>query len=221
MPEENSFPGRLPSEGPVPAFEVWGRQGYESVVTLSEPVYTIGADDECTLVIDDPTVSRVHAIVERVSGTWLIRDLGARNGTRVNGEVVLVQHRLRDGDEVTLGASRLVFRSAEDAKHRPTDQLEAPPDNITPAEKRVLVQLCAPLLRGGAFTPPATRREIADALFVGEQAVQAHLTHLYDKFLIPADPGVTRRVVLANEAIRRGAVSLADLERASRDDRSG
>jgi DNA-binding NarL/FixJ family response regulator len=44
-------------------------------------------------------------------------------------------------------------------------------------------------------------------LFVTEAAIKQHLQNLYDKFAIPAEG--ERRVRLANEAIRRGAVTLA------------
>ena len=53
--------------------------------------------------------------------------------------------------------------------------------------------------------------------FVGKNAVQAHLSNLYDKFAIYEDDGVSRRVLLANEAIQRGAVTMADLEARSPD----
>jgi hypothetical protein len=46
---------------------------------------------------------------------------------------------------------------------------------------------------------------------VTEAAVKQHLIRLYDKFDI-RDPGEHRRLRLANEAIRRGAVSMAEIE---------
>ena len=62
-------------------------------------------------------------------------------------------------------------------------------------------------------------REIAGALFVGKNAVQAHLTNLYDKFGIYRDDGDgSRRVLLANEAMQRGVVTIADLEQTVRRD---
>lgn len=205
----------------MPAVEVWCSRGYE-VVTLSESVYTVGSDPEAAAVaVDDPAVSQVHVILERIGSTWLVRDLGSRNGTRVMGERLTGQRRLHDGDEILVGRTRLVFRDAASARRPRTDALDPAPDNITPGEKKVLVELCRPLLLLSPFTPPATVRAIAQQLFVGPQAVKAHLAHLYDKFLIPAEPGLNRRVALANEAVQRGAVTLADLERAGRADDDG
>jgi hypothetical protein len=62
-------------------------------------------------------------------------------------------------------------------------------------------------LRSGDVT-----KEIAAALSISEAAVKQHLLHLYDKFGIYG-AGERRRYRLANDAVRRGAVSLADLRR--------
>src|SRR3712207_749565 len=58
-------------------------------------------------------------------------------------------------------------------------------------------------------------REIAAALVVTEAAVKQHLLHLYEKFAI-AETGERRRVRLAREAIRRGAVAPTHFEAARR-----
>jgi DNA-binding CsgD family transcriptional regulator len=52
---------------------------------------------------------------------------------------------------------------------------------------------------------------MADDLFVTRAAVKQHLLRLYEKFGLTTDEGGRRRVLLANEAIRRCAVSLSDL----------
>jgi DNA-binding CsgD family transcriptional regulator len=52
---------------------------------------------------------------------------------------------------------------------------------------------------------------MARFLAVSEAAVKQHLAHLYVKFGI--DDGERRRVRLANEALRRGAIAMADVRR--------
>jgi DNA-binding NarL/FixJ family response regulator len=60
------------------------------------------------------------------------------------------------------------------------------------------------------FTEPASTRAIADELVITQAAVKQHLVNIYEKFGI--EGGDThRRARLANEALRRGAVSLAQL----------
>jgi DNA-binding NarL/FixJ family response regulator len=116
--------------------------------------------------------------------------------------------RLRHGDEVRVGTIRLIFRDAIDAGRAVTDAPEASPD-LTARERDVLVALCRPLLDRDLFTEPSSIREIAAELVVSEAAVKQHLTNLYDKFAVDAVDH--RRARLANEALRRGAVTLADL----------
>jgi pSer/pThr/pTyr-binding forkhead associated (FHA) protein len=154
----------------------------------------------------------VHAVLERVGAAWLVRDLGSRNGTQVNSERIVGQRRLRDGEELLLGRCRLVFRDGADARRPATDAIASPPTNLTRMERRVLIELCRPLLSHNLFQPPASVREIAARLFVGKNAVQAHLSNLYDKFEIYDEQGDgNRRILLANDAMQRGAVSMADL----------
>lgn len=49
---------------------------------------TIGRDPRCELHLDDPQVSRRHAQIVFQQGRWLLRDLGSRNGTHFNGELI-------------------------------------------------------------------------------------------------------------------------------------
>ena len=195
----------------MPAIEVWSERGRDAVVTLDAPTYTIGSDpSSASIVLDDPTVSAVHALLERVGTVWLVRDVGSRNGTRLGHDRLASQRRLRDRDELHLGRTRLVFRDA--AERPPTVPIDSPPDNLTGGEHKVLVELCRPLIELNPFQEPASVREIAERRFVGKNAVQAHLSNLYDKFKLYPGEGVNRRILLANEAIRRGAVTMGDLE---------
>lgn len=197
----------------MPTVEVWSDRGRDRVVTLDGPSYLVGSDVESAdIAVSDATVSRVHAVLERVGTTWLVRDVGSRNGTRVGGERLTGQRRLRNGDEIILGRTRLVFLDSTEGRRQSTDSLASPPDNLTRMERRVLVELCRPLMSHNAFQPPSSVREIATRLYIGRNAVQAHLSNLYDKFGIAPDGDANRRVVLANEAMQRGAVTIADLD---------
>src|SRR5689334_14160499 len=46
---------------------------------------TLGRDTENAIVIDSDSVSRVHACLFEVQGSWLLRDYNSTNGTLVNG----------------------------------------------------------------------------------------------------------------------------------------
>ena len=71
----------------------------------------IGRSTSCDYVVYDPTVSGRHAELERLGDGWLIRDIGSRNGTRVNGWLVREQ-RLCDGDTLMFGESVFLFHAS-------------------------------------------------------------------------------------------------------------
>jgi hypothetical protein len=190
------------------AVEVWTLAG-RSTIELAGARATIGAATENDLVLaDDRTVSGLHAVLEQFPAGWCVTDLGSSNGTYVNGERVFSVRRLRHGDEVRVGTTRLIFRDSVDAGRAVTDAADASPE-LTARERDVLVALCRPLLARDLFTEPSSIREVAVELVVSEAAVKQHLTNLYEKFAVDAVDH--RRARLANEALRRGAVTLADL----------
>ena len=130
----------------------------------------------------------------------------------MNGERLFAPRTLFDRDEVLVGRTRLVLRDPTARGDITTAPLKPAPAR-TPGEQRVLIELCRPVLSGQAFTPPSSVRAIADALVVTESAVKQQLDRLYDKFGIYDAAGGSRRVLLANEAIQRAAVTLRDLQR--------
>ena len=180
-------------------------------VELAADRSTIGKATENDIAVDDDaTASGLHAVLEQFPAGWCVTDLGSSNGTWVNGERIWASRRLRHGDEIRIGRTRLVFRDPLTASGPATEAEQAPPD-LTPRERDVLIALCRPLLARDMFTEPAPTRAIADELVITQAAVKQHLANLYDKFGIPAGE-VHRRARLANEALRRGAVSLKELE---------
>lgn len=71
------------------------------VISLQRPVVLVGRHPECDVRIDVPEVSRRHCCLALASERVMIRDLGSRNGVRVNGRVV-DESILRPGDEVAI-----------------------------------------------------------------------------------------------------------------------
>jgi hypothetical protein len=189
--------------------EVWSA-GPSRLVPLVADQVAVGreASDGVALPGDD-NVSRLHAVLQRYSTGWAVRDLGSTNGTYVNGQKIVGERALRAGDEIRIGRSRLVVRSSPSGPSRPT-VTERPPPNLTRRERDILVVLCWPLLHGDAFAPPATVRDVAESLHVSVGAVKTHLSNLYDKFEL-YNTGRDRRGELAREAINRHAVDVGDI----------
>jgi DNA-binding CsgD family transcriptional regulator len=193
--------------------ELWAPQG-RSVVPLQMGRLSIGRGAANDIPLDDPQASRLHAVLEDVRGRWVVRDEGSTNGTYLNGRRVLGETPVYPGDEIRVGETRLIFHSSDLGGRDPSTMRAGQPPHLTPREKEVLVLLCGKVFSGSVFTQPASIREIAESMFVTDAAVKQHLGRLYDKFDIRE--GKDRRVQLANEAIRRGAVTMAELEAGSR-----
>jgi pSer/pThr/pTyr-binding forkhead associated (FHA) protein len=178
-------------------------------IPLQADRVTVGKAAENDVPLEhDPTASRLHAVLEHFSAGWSVSDLGSSNGTSINGERIWSSHRLQHGDEIRIGQTRLVFHDPLAVGATVTQADEAPP-NLTSRERDVLVALCRPLLDRDMFTEPASTQAIAEELVITQAAVKQHLANLYDKFDVGAEG--SRRARLANEALRRGAVSLTQL----------
>ena len=83
-----------------------------STFLLEGDATTIGRNTTSDVFLDDITVSRAHATIERQTGaSFFVRDAGSLNGTYVNGEQV-DETKLASGDEVQIGMFKLIFFAA-------------------------------------------------------------------------------------------------------------
>jgi pSer/pThr/pTyr-binding forkhead associated (FHA) protein len=137
----------------------------------------------------------------------------SRNGTFVNGERVVGQRRLEDGDQLAVGKTLLIFRRPEATRSRSsTLGVESVRPELSEAQRRVLVALCRPYRDGSAFARPATNQEIADELVLSVAAVKTHLRVLFQRFQVDDLPQNEKRVRLVQRALDGGSVSPRELE---------
>ncbi len=68
----------------------------------------IGRSSSCQIVVADDRSSRHHAQIDW-HDQWVIRDLGSRNGTQVNGETISSPRALVDGDKLQIAGSTFRF----------------------------------------------------------------------------------------------------------------
>ena len=78
-------------------------------VDFTSDYLTIGRSEENTLQIRDDSISRFHASIERRGDGFVIRDQQSRNGVWL-GRQRIDQHRLRDGDVISIGRANLIFK---------------------------------------------------------------------------------------------------------------
>jgi pSer/pThr/pTyr-binding forkhead associated (FHA) protein len=119
-------------------------------------------------------------VLECVARCWTVLDDGlSRDGTFVNGARVLARQRLLDGDVIRCGRVDIVFCDPRSRDGQVTLSAPEPPPqlHISPAQRRVLIELCRPL-RDTPYAVPATNKAIAAELSLGVDAVKTHLRRL-------------------------------------------
>jgi len=93
--------------------EVWGWlvMPDDTRKTVSHWESVIGRHGKSDIVLDFPTVSRIHAVLTRYDdGSWTLSDAGSKEGVFVNGKQAQV-HVLRTGDVVSIGGVEMVFEA--------------------------------------------------------------------------------------------------------------
>src|SRR5437588_8086171 len=70
---------------------------------------TVGRHRNNLIVLHDEHASRWHAELFLEEGRWFIRDFGALNGTRVNGEPIVREAVLENGQTIGIGKTALRF----------------------------------------------------------------------------------------------------------------
>src|SRR2546423_2391810 len=100
----------LATEGPALVVRSGGGRAGEYFTPQSDRT-TIGRSPDCSIFLDDVTVSRKHAVLIEQNGEVSIEDLGSLNGTFVNRKRIDSPTRIQSGDAVQIGKYRLSFIS--------------------------------------------------------------------------------------------------------------
>lgn len=181
-----------------------------------QSLVTIGRDATCDVALSwDGSVSRTHAVLERVGSVWTIADDGlSTNGTFVNAQRLTSRRRLQDRDTVTLGDTLIEYRAPDTSRRGATTRIEVPmvTVGVTPMQRKVLVALCRPMLGVNAgFAAPASNADIAAELVLSTEAVKTHMRALFDRFGVGELAQNQKRARVAELAIRAGIVSDRDV----------
>lgn len=215
--------GDRPQAAPVPASGAhlaYSAEGSERRFALGDRAdrLTIGRGDGVDLALNfDPTVSTLHAELERLGRHWVIADEGlSRHGTHLNGERISGRCRLRHGDELRVGETALRFVQPELGGPGVAAPTAAPavavrPQHLTERQREVVIALARPFAGESGYAVPATNRQIAAETHLSVDAVKRHLRLLFERFGISSLPQNEKRVRLVELALQSGLVSMRDL----------
>lgn len=97
----------------VPQLIVTDAGGLETTYTLDRAVtWKIGRGQSNNIVVEDHAASRRHALIQRTEiGEFYLMDVGSQNGTFISRRRVGTPIVLHDGDEIVIGAHKMVFRN--------------------------------------------------------------------------------------------------------------
>jgi hypothetical protein len=77
---------------------------------ITSAVASIGRASASDIFLDDVTVSRAHAVIEKNENGFSINDAGSLNGTYVNN-ISTARQDLKSGDQIQIGKFHLLFIS--------------------------------------------------------------------------------------------------------------
>lgn len=112
---------------------------------------TIGRSTDCVISIPVRWISRLHAVLRRQGGQFVLEDSGSKNGVFVNGQRVIKPRSLSDGDVIQLAPSlELIYVDSEATAPLPGQKGLGL--HIDPAERQIYVH-------GQLLTPPLSNQQ--------------------------------------------------------------
>jgi len=81
---------------------------------LTEGEFVVGRNASCQLSLDDPLVSRRHAVLTVQNGLVTVEDLGSRNGVLVNGQRIDGRTPVQGGDRILIGSQEMTLVIAQE-----------------------------------------------------------------------------------------------------------
>ena len=111
-PERNTPPS--PEAAPLASLLFRSGASKGRRLPIKVPVVNIGRGDYNDIVIGDPSVSTMHAKLQRREAIWILTDLGSTNGTYVEGERLSGEVALSPGTTLRFGDVIALFEPLDD-----------------------------------------------------------------------------------------------------------
>ncbi|MCI0663790.1 MAG: FHA domain-containing protein [Acidobacteria bacterium] len=123
----------------MPSFYVQTPSGRDFTFLLDKSEIAIGRELKNDLILDDPRVSRTHALARKTENAVVLRDLESGNGTFVNGFRIPPNSdfALNDNDQIRMGSCLLTYHEVEGS------QTETDEDSLGDVLKKTTDELLA------------------------------------------------------------------------------
>jgi pSer/pThr/pTyr-binding forkhead associated (FHA) protein/NADPH-dependent 2,4-dienoyl-CoA reductase/sulfur reductase-like enzyme len=199
-------------------------------VDLAGQTINIGRDPASEVALADPAVSYTHAQITRLGNDLYLRDVGSRNGTYANAQLVSVPHLLLEGDVIHVGTTDVTFHAtgstAPPVVPAPTatyPPVAAPSPGVPPAPQPPGAPLSppsAPAMTPGAPAPPPPAEAVPGPAGPAERApagphlvvvvgpsVGLSFSLVGDSLRVGRDPAAAT-IVLRDQTVSRSHASL-------------
>jgi len=104
------------------------------IVPVSGDKFIIGRAEDCHLRSRSELISRYHCAILLVGNKVVVRDLGSKNGVRLNGTKVNAEHKLENGDKLVIGPLEFFVHIAADCEASIENQIDAGANRLRRAE---------------------------------------------------------------------------------------
>jgi pSer/pThr/pTyr-binding forkhead associated (FHA) protein len=152
---------------------------------IKVPVVNIGRGDYNDVVISDPSVSTMHAKLQRREAIWILTDLGSTNGTFVEGEPLKGELPLSPGTTIRFGDVLALFEPLDDkvpagrgAGTRVMSKVEAKPSSPARSEPAAEAERPRPRPRRPIRVAPLRPKAPSTLMVVGLVILVAILAYL-------------------------------------------
>jgi pSer/pThr/pTyr-binding forkhead associated (FHA) protein len=154
--------------------------------------YRIGRSSSCAFVVGDLSVSRYHAEVTARDAIVLVKDMGSRNGTFVDGVRVEQQAEVQPGQVVRFGSARFQLVShehAEESDHENSALSTLKINDVPPPQHPAVLQLSDAQKRVlDLLLDGKSEKEVARRLEISPHTVHNHVKEIYKKMEVNSRP---------------------------------
>lgn len=194
------------NRGELPILVIKAGTVIEQKWTIEKNVVIIGRGEDCDVILPERPISRYHAEIRREGNRYLLRDLGSKNGTYLNGQEIDGPVSLQDEDEIQIALRvKLLFVGVDATVPLTLDDSQGTGLHLDKVGRRVWV-------RGQELTPPLSLAQyrVLELLCDGEGRVCSRDEIIAAVWGEEEAAGVTEQAIDA--LIRRLRDRLAELD---------
>jgi predicted component of type VI protein secretion system len=180
-------------------------------LALGDGEFVVGRSAGCQLSLDDPLVSRRHAMLVVTKDAVTVEDLESRNGVVVNGQRIAAKTVVQPGDKILIGSQELVLLRGRENAMRETASL--PSRGTMPK----IAAATEAILRSEPSDPPTPPKDELAAFTVPGEGDSSTVRRVTAFKLLGGVAEKALAMGRADEAERLLAGPLADLVEASRN----